>query len=255
MRDMKKRIKAYLVLGFVALWGVMLASNNIHWTDNPTGNGMLLAQANLKPPNFTWQSAAGLSIKGTAGTVNNGGHAVVVAASSTGITASKNDCSSPNYANCNFLFANPAGTVANTTTQSTAFAAGNTLLAFIETSASAVTKLAFPQQSSLVAAGGLNALMDCGTSSACATPTQVQGMAIKAAMGTATVSGGTVTVTGLSFGSGATFGCAVSVSGATSTLDVASYTIVSGSSITIREQAGSGGGNPADTVHYTCIGY
>lgn len=244
---MKTR-KVFIAVLFLAMWVAVLVIPMLNTNLQPLRQAE--AQQTVFFPSVFANVGAGASVGTTGGTVNNGGHAVTVAASSVAVTVSKADCTSPNYANCNFVVANSAGTVSATTSLQTAFAAGNTLLAYVETSATLVTNVVFPQQSNIPYAGALPALMDCGTTATCATATLIEGMATKVAMGTATAVGGTVTVTGLSFGSGATFGCAVSISGATSTANVASYQIISGASIAIKEN-----NNGADTVHYNCFGY
>lgn len=115
-----------------------------------------LGQSNLRQPtvrttgllNFTW----------TAGTVNNGGHAVAIAAGSTNATAAQTDCAAPTYTACNFLYANSSGTVASTVTLATAGASGNTILAFAETNGTVITKLSFPLQNSGVGLAGIGVI-------------------------------------------------------------------------------------------------
>ena len=135
MTTMKKRIKAYLVLGFVALWGVMVFNQNI---------GTLLAQANIKTPNVTKISPLGIAW--TAGSVLNGGHPVAVTAGSAAVTANENDCSSPGYAACNFVISSSGGSVTVTTSSGSAIASGVTLLAIIETGASSITQIVYENQ-------------------------------------------------------------------------------------------------------------
>lgn len=104
------------------------------------------AQTSFIPPTV-YVSNATTGIAWTAGTVNNGGHPVAVAAGSSTVTLNKNDCSSPGFANCNFVYSDNAGTVAVTLTRATAAAAGNTLLAMIETGATTTTQVVYPWQS------------------------------------------------------------------------------------------------------------
>lgn len=104
-------------------------------------------QANLRTPVIS-AAATGLTITYTAGTVNNGGHPVAITAGTASATTNKTDCSSPGFANCNFLYANSTGTVAITTTLATAVAPGNTLMALIETTAGGnVSQIVYPLQS------------------------------------------------------------------------------------------------------------
>lgn len=93
-------------------------------------------------------SASSTNIVWTAGTVNNGGHAVAITAGSTALGASKTDCAAPTYTTCNILYSNSSGTVSLTTTIATAAASGNVILAFIETTAGSVaSRIVVPTQS------------------------------------------------------------------------------------------------------------
>lgn len=85
----------------------------------------------------------------TAGTINNGGDTLAVAAGSADLTTNKNDCAAPTFTSCNFVYADNTGAVAVTTTLATAVASGNTLLAMIETGAADAifTNVVLPQQS------------------------------------------------------------------------------------------------------------
>lgn len=114
------------------------------------------AQTTFLPPTVT--AGTGANISWTAGTVNNGGHPVAIAAGTGTVTLNKTDCSSPGFANCNFVIANSSGTVSVTTSVATATASGNSLLALIETGASTTTQVVYPWQSGtlwLAAAGPL----------------------------------------------------------------------------------------------------
>jgi len=82
-----------------------------------------------------------------AGTINNGGNSIAVAAGSVNPTDAQNDCAAPSFSACNFIYADNAGSVASTTTLATAVASGNTLLALVETTAAVVTNIVLPQQS------------------------------------------------------------------------------------------------------------
>ncbi len=93
-----------------------------------------------------------LFVKNTGGTVLSGGHAATVtAAASTAVAAAQTSCVSPTFAACNFLYVtNAGGAPAVTQTLATAGAAGNVLLAMIETNGTAITRIAFPNQSGTV---------------------------------------------------------------------------------------------------------
>lgn len=105
----------------------------------------LLAQTNLRPPVVS-KGATGV-IKWTAGTVNNGGHAVAITAGTASLGATKNDCSSPGFAACDFLIASSGGSVSVATTSAAVVASGVTLLAIIETDANSnATRIVSPQQ-------------------------------------------------------------------------------------------------------------
>ena len=96
--------------------------------------------------------AVATSIYWTAGSINNGGHTVAVAAGSAALGASRTSCAPPVVgATCDFLYFNSSGTGAVTNDYFTANAVGNTIAAFIETSAGSVpTSIVLPQQSNLV---------------------------------------------------------------------------------------------------------
>lgn len=223
-------------------------------------NGTINAQANLKMPNVSRLGSL-LNVQWTAGTLNNGGHAVTVSAGTGATTAAMTDCSSPGYASCNFIYSNSSGTVAITTTRATAFAAGNTLMAYAETNGSAITKLSYPQQANIPYSGGIASLTNCGNSTSCATPTQIQGQAVLIAAGSATLTGGTVTITGITpaFSRNSTtnawnFGCTASLNATTTSATAQSITVVpqSTSSITITVGASA---SATDIVRWQCIGY
>lgn len=98
----------------------------------------------------TYTRASGLYVNNTAGKIYLGGAAVSVSASQTLTTASKTNCDGPAYSSCNIIYANSSGTVASTATLSTARAYGNTILAYVETSATAVTSIIYPWQMGLI---------------------------------------------------------------------------------------------------------
>lgn len=99
-------------------------------------------QVNIRLPKPIRNTA--LNVKWAAGTVANGGHLVAVAAGNTAVTSSKTTCAQPISTTCNIIFVNSSGTVANTSTPSTAFAVGNTVLAYVETSATVITAITYP---------------------------------------------------------------------------------------------------------------
>lgn len=113
-------------------------------------------QANLRQPVI--RSTSLLNLTWTAGTVNNGGKAVTIAAGSTNGTASRTDCAAPTFTTCGWLYADSAGTVANTTTRATAAASGNTILAMYESNGTTITKLSFPLQSSMLSQAAVGTL-------------------------------------------------------------------------------------------------
>ena len=90
----------------------------------------------------------------TNGTVYPDGHSaqgvqVAASTSSSGVAldASENSCVYPAFTTCDIIYANSSGTVAKTTSIATAKGSGNTVLAYIETDASAVpTKITYPYQ-------------------------------------------------------------------------------------------------------------
>lgn len=106
------------------------------------------AQQTYNPPTvISGNATTGLAV--TAGTVNNGGHPVSVAAVAVGtltVTLNETSCAPPAYALCNFVYANSSGTVAVTTALGTAVASGNVLLALIETGATTITQIVYPWQ-------------------------------------------------------------------------------------------------------------
>ncbi len=121
-------------------------------------SALCFGQASFQPPIVSVSNAT-TGIKWTAGTVNNGGHPVAVAAGTSTVTLNKTDCSSPGFANCNFVFVNSTGTVAVTTTLATAVASGDSIIALIETGAVTTTQIVYPWQSGtlwLQAAGPLS---------------------------------------------------------------------------------------------------
>jgi len=114
------------------------------------------SQANLRQP--TVSTTGLLNVTWTAGTLNNGGHAVAITAGTLNATASKTDCAAPTYPSCDFVYADSSGTVAHSATLATAAASGNTIMAIIESSGTAITKMSFPLQNSGVGLAGLGVI-------------------------------------------------------------------------------------------------
>lgn len=214
---------------------------------------VMMAQTGLRQPSVASQTAFGaFSIKVTAGTVNNGGHAVSVTAGSVAVILSKTDCSSPGYASCNYIIANSSGTVSAVTSLSAALASGNSLLAYVETSTVAVTRIVGANQANTPVVGG-TLIVNCGISATCATPTQVYGLGVRIFIGTVTMSSGAVTVSGISpaYTDVTTYGCVAGFSTSTSAgSSPVTFTAVSSSSFTL---ASSGGGT--STLRFICTGY
>ena len=219
----------------------------------------LFAQANYRPP--TVYAGSLLVVKWTAGTVNNGGHAVAVTANSgtgTSATSGKNDCSAPSYTSCNIVYTNSSGTVAVTTSIATASASGNVILAFIETNELQITRVSYGWQngaafSGAASTGGAStaSVVTCGTTSTCAV-TPVSGA--KFAYGTVALSSASpsaVTITALPFTTSSSYVCTATPTGNTAAIAAAgvAITYVSASSITLT------GPNTVTTViNYSCIG-
>lgn len=101
-------------------------------------------------------TGSGVTVTYTAGTVLNGGHLVSITAGTKTAAVSQADCSSPSFAACNFLYANSAGAVAITQTLGTAQAAGNVLLAYIETDGTAITGVRYANQSGTIFTNALS---------------------------------------------------------------------------------------------------
>lgn len=162
----------------------------------------LLAQIGQVFPNVTANvaSAGTNSVRVTAGTLNNGGHSVTVTASSVALVVGRGACTAPDFTACNIVYANSSGTVAVTSASNALAVAnrsGNSVLAYVETNTTGngvITRIAYPTQSS-VAPMMPAILTECLASASCAAP--VTGAAVKVAAGSATLSAGTVTITGI----------------------------------------------------------
>lgn len=208
----------------------------------------LMAQQTLIQPTV-YQSTATV-VAWTAGTVNNGGHAVAVSSGTASITTSKTDCSAPAYAGCNFVYANSSGTVAVTTTPSTAFANGNSILAYVEASGSAITNIAYPQQASTATLPRL--LLNCGTTTTCAATSAGPGIfEVTGSVALTSASPSQATVIGLPFTSTSSYFCTAIPVGTTAAIAAAgvAVSLVGSSTITLT------GPNTVTTViHYHCTG-
>lgn len=97
----------------------------------------------------TYGPATLLLVNYTAGKLYLGDTPVSVAAGQLTMTASKADCTGPAYTACNIVYANSAGTVASTLAIATAAASGNSILAYVQTSSTAVTEIRYPWETTL----------------------------------------------------------------------------------------------------------
>lgn len=230
-----------VILAVTAMWAVVFVPNMpVH-----------AQQGTYFPP--TVYQATTTTVGWNAGILNNGGHAVTITAGTSAVTTSKADCSLPVAANCNFVYANSSGTVAVTTTQATALASGNVLMAYVETSGSAITGITYPNQSSIP--GNMQYVAQaCGTTSTCAS-TYV-GPALKVAYGTvalvsASPSAATVASFSPAFTSSTSYSCSASPVGTSAAVAAAgiAVNITSGTSVTFT------GPNTVTTViNYVCYG-
>jgi len=149
------------------------------------------AQYQVKSQYPTIKRSAILSVDVSAGVIVMGGASFSPVSSSAGLamTASKTSCAPGTYSSCNIIYASSAGVVASTATASTAFAAGNTIIGFVETSSTAITRIIQKTD-----ADWSDALVYWyGTS---LTTGSIQD-SFKVVAGTATAVGGVFTITGL----------------------------------------------------------
>lgn len=86
-------------------------------------------------PNVTAAAGTSLRLPYTAGSVTQGGAVTAITADATGLlaTASMTSCAAPAYSACNFVYWASGSSLSITTTASTAFAAGNEVVAFVTT--------------------------------------------------------------------------------------------------------------------------
>lgn len=219
-------------------------------------SGFSFAQVNYLPPTvISGNATTGLIV--TAGTVNNGGHPVAVAAVAVGtltVALNKTDCSAPAFALCNFVVANSSGTVSVTSSLATANAAGNTILALIETGGVTITQIVYPWQASVAymgAAYGQGTAFSCGAAlaanGACANTAQAAPFHI--IFGTAVLASNTSTITGISpaFTSSTSFFCVAN--DITTRANPVQAVPASGSTVTFTNTTGA-----TDTIQYICAG-
>lgn len=248
--------------------GISIHGPFTNTTSAPSGLAQMLGP-NFELP-FVTAGSTGY-IKYTAGTIYPDGHTAggiyIAASAAAGVAldASKNSCVYPAFTTCDIAYANSSGTVAVTTSIATAKAAGDTVLAYIETNASKVpTKITYPYQltvamppfnlatdviGNLPATNGGPSISDCGTSATCAAPTSPT-TGIIVTVGHVAMSAATsVTVTGMpTFTSATSFNC--SASDPTHATYAWMVTNVSTTSITITS-----GTSNSDTWTYSCVGY
>lgn len=227
------------------LWTIAVVVAFAIWLQMP--DKPLMAQANLRQPAVAQNTTT--SVKWTAGTLNNGGHAVTVTAGTAAVTTSKTDCTAPAYASCNFVYANSSGTVAVTATLATAMAAGNSLMAYVETS-SVITKIGFPNQAST--AYQVRVVQNCGTTATCANTSAGPGIIeVFGSVALTSASPSTASLTALPFTSSSSYVCTASAVGNTAAIAAAGIAITqtSGSAVTLT------GPNTVTTViNYRCTG-
>lgn len=210
------------------------------------------AQDTYNPP--TVYVSSGLTVKRTAGTVNNGGKPVAVAADATGVamTDEKTDCAAPTYTSCNIIYAGSTGTVSVTTTIATAAASGNTIIAYVSTHLVAVTSIVYGWQSgtpfsnlsSAAGTGSGSTVKSCGTTTTCA-QTVVASPIINYGICTASAAT-TCVVTALAFTSATSYSCSVTdmTTAANNALKITQAT----TTLTITTTSSS------DAFSYICIG-
>lgn len=86
-------------------------------------------------PNVTAAAGTSLRLPYTAGSVTQGGAVTAITADATGLlaTGSMTSCAAPAYTACNFVYWTSGASLAITTSATTAFAAGNEVVAFVTT--------------------------------------------------------------------------------------------------------------------------
>ncbi len=118
----------------------------------PAGTNFTSLGPGFRMPYVTGTSAS-LIASYTAGSLNLGHGDIAVATGTVTTVASRSNCQKPTYSSCNIVYATSSGTVSNldtttfTPTQNallTISAAGNSILAFVETNASGITAVSYP---------------------------------------------------------------------------------------------------------------
>src|ERR1035438_1357436 len=98
MKNFLRKPMSWLQTGFLVYGGAAVIL--LAWALAPDlSMRHAYAQAGLLNPVITTNL---LVATWTGGTINNGGHPVTVTGGTGSFTASKSDCSSPSFANCNF---------------------------------------------------------------------------------------------------------------------------------------------------------
>lgn len=135
-----------------------------------------------------------LKVNFTSGNLYLGDTPVSVAAGQViGLTASKTDCAGPTYTACDIVYANSSGTVAFTTAIATATASGNSVLAYVQTSSTAVTEIRYPWETTLgdpavsTASTIFASATNCASSAGTCAAAPAGGVTIAAAATTVTV--------------------------------------------------------------------
>jgi hypothetical protein len=228
------------------------------------GAASLFAQSSTNPGTFRAPTVklgtTATSIYWTAGVIENGGHAVSVAAGNAALGASETSCAAPSYSACDILYANSSGVVAVTTTIATASAAGNTILAYIETGANShPSNIALPLQSGALwtisgGVGGSVTAQSCGSTATCGASNISATLKVVVGIGQLVSSSpSTFQVTAMSpaFTSTTSYTCvAQDVTTIANNIGVLTAGYVSGSAVTF-----TGPNTNTDTFRYTCVGY
>lgn len=107
-------------------------------------------------PNVTAAAGTSLRLPYTAGIVPSGGTQTSITADGTGLlaTGSMTSCLAPGYTACNFVYWTSGSSLSVTTTASTAFAAGNVVVAFVTTTSNDINVITPASWSPATAAVG-----------------------------------------------------------------------------------------------------
>jgi len=204
VKSTKIRI-GFIVALVIAVWGALFAPDYVK------------AQQDYFFPTVYQNTAT--SVGWTAGTANNGGHAVTIAAGTAAVTLDRQICTAPLFSSCNIVYANSGGTVAVTAASNAitvAMGPGNVPLAFVETSTTAISRIVFPQQAS-TAVMPSTITVNCGITVTCTSGAGggYLGTGIIIAYGTAATVAGVAAITGLPFTSSSSYGCVGSLAATT----------------------------------------